>query len=249
MLRKLLITGAMALSFASLVSASTVVSYTSSFGTTSTDILNTTLAMQKFDPSLLSVPVGFTAVLKSFTVSYSQTISTTNLTVTNTGATSGTVAATISSVGYLYLFNPTPASWTIPGPGLNPLNLPNDDVFAGGGPAPSYSRSPVALAAGATSAPVSRTNTQSATSGVYNDAPSLALVQSNWNAYVDTFTSTFISVSGTGGGIAEFSNFANGSVTVNYSYDLESGVPEPATMSLMGVALLGIGLARKKFRS
>ena len=78
---------------------------------------------------------------------------------------------------------------------------------------------------------------------------SLALVQSNWNAYVDTFTSTFISVSGTGGGIAEFSNFANGSVTVNYSYDLESGVPEPATMSLMGVALLGIGLARKKFRS
>jgi len=62
---------------------------------------------------------------------------------------------------------------------------------------------------------------------------------------------TAVLIQGPGGGTnASFSGAATESVTVTYNYAAPvTGVPEPATMFLMGSALIGVGLLRKRSKA
>jgi hypothetical protein len=45
------------------------------------------------------------------------------------------------------------------------------------------------------------------------------------------------------------STTANGTITVDYNYSIPTGAPEPGTLFLMGTALVGAGLLRKRIKS
>ena len=80
----------------------------------------------------------------------------------------------------------------------------------------------------------------------------------NWANYLGIGTVTFGGLTNStttfngGGGNINLAQTTTASVganlVFNYALDEVPGVPEPATMTLMGVALLGIGLLRKRIR-
>lgn len=83
-----------------------------------------------------------------------------------------------------------------------------------------------------------------------NDTTSFAAYTGAGNFTIPVSTSTFFSAGGTGGFFqaAQASN-ANATAVVTYTFDPEiSAVPEPTTMSLLGLSLLGLGFAYRKVR-
>ncbi len=83
-----------------------------------------------------------------------------------------------------------------------------------------------------------------------NDTTSFGAYTGASNFTIPVSTSTFFSSGGTGGFFqaAQASN-ANATGVVTYTYDAVQGIPEPTTMSVLGLGLLGFGLLARKFNA
>ena len=74
------------------------------------------------------------------------------------------------------------------------------------------------------------------------------LTAGNVPLWAKTLTTTTITQSSGNGSAAQVTTAGlRGSIT--FTYTVNSATPEPATMFLMGSALLGVGLLRKRIRS
>jgi hypothetical protein len=146
------------LACASLAQAA-IVSYTTSFSGVLADI-STAFSITPFDPNL--------GALDFFSVSFTETISTTNLTMRNLAANSQIVKATISTASTLKT-----AFDTLPGPTAD------------------YSASALlqgaAYGAGAIAGPLALSGTAAA-GGIISDQASLIAASSPWTVTVTTFT-------------------------------------------------------------
>lgn len=235
--RRILTGVAFALSLAGLASADTI-SFQTSIDPVATDVTNLQKAITPFVAGTNGIALN--AVLQSFTIYFNMTDAGTVKATNSSTSSSSTITATLNSTGYIYLFNPVPS--------IDPNNPPTDDVFGGNGPAGSVTKKFFSVAPGATTSAVAYSAASSATSGVISDASSLASVQSPFNVYVSTLTSTLVGATN-GNGSASYSNQVSGVVGVTYNYYIPSTTPEPTTMALFGSALVGLGFIRKRKNS
>jgi hypothetical protein len=239
-LRKILSTAALAAMTTGLASAD-MLSFTTPLNLVGTDITDTALAMQAFTPGSNGIIAG--AILTGFDVSYTEEI-TGNISITNNGSRS-TVTGTVDSLGILYLFTSAASHGDTP---IDPAFPPSDDAFGGLGPDPTFKKSAI-LNTGQTAGPFAFDKSATATTGIISDPDSLLLVESLWNAYLSSATNVSTSATGSGSGAATYSNNVQGGVTVTYFFTPPTtSVPEPATMGLMGGALMGLGFLGRRLK-
>ena len=234
-LQKVLCSAAMVLSAAGLSNAATI-SFNVSQGPQLTDF-NYTLVLPKFD-SLLG---NLTAATLKFTAN--DDISSLNL--TNTSGTNQTFRY-VSSADFLLTGNT--ADSTLLGTDLAVTNFNSGFITLG----PSGSGAcPAATPSSACNSVTYAPPSASLNTGFVSVNTLAAYIASlgNTDFTLSGFTSTSTTFTGGGGNISS-AQVTNGTATavVTYTFDPTPpvGTPEPATMGLMGSALLGLGLF--KFR-
>jgi hypothetical protein len=182
--------------------------------------LNTNIVCPQFN-------LGGGAVLTSIDIAVSGGISG-SITLTNNGGSSATVSGATSSQ-----FNYGPLA----GFGFaNPIYIPG------------FSTGPQTVLAGQTqvfSGLTSGTLNGSLGSDTTIFAPYIGV--GSFNIPVSTLTG--LTILGGGGNIASASaTSANGTAVVTYNYDFVTAAPEPATLSLLGLGLLGFGFMARKLK-
>jgi hypothetical protein len=237
----------------------TVVTATASFSLINTDITDYPGAGLSVTPFIPGTTIGgnfvpVNAILDSVQITYQMKISGT-YTVTNTNIAGGsdeTIKGTTHSQGFLYLFTPTSNTCTQSCLGASAAT---DDIFGGAGPNPSFTQSSgTVLHPGQTSGVQSYSNKQdTVSSDLYTSGSSLyrgvsiySAVQSPWKVYFSTFSEAGTFVTGGNNASAAFTNQALGLVSVDYTYHLGVPTPEPATITLMGSAILGLAVWRRR---
>jgi hypothetical protein len=233
--RRLLALGGMALLYVGLSQAATI-AYTASYPATATDY-TATLSLSQFDPSL------GTLTEVSLQLAGTQTI--TELTLTNTASSAETFEfdstakfyASANSAGTTLLSTGAPfaifdATLTLGAVGGGSCNF--------GDPTTPVNCSAIEYANGG--API--TDTLNASANIFTSL----------GGYIGTgtFNQTFHTLTGTafsgGGGNINPVQTTNASLlaTVTYTYDTAPSTPEPATLFLMGSALVGVGFVRRR---
>jgi hypothetical protein len=223
-----------------IANADFIAQFTSTFPSATTDIINGTLTVQSFDPGV-DVPAG--AILDFWSLSITETISGTIDIINSTNNTFGLGAFFgVGTQGALSIGSPLNGDGQPDGFAGDATN----DIFGGSGPDPNTSLSVAGLASGADTGAVpysaSRTVNTGAIFSSLTTAPPDPIT-----LYFSTFTKQ--SSAGLGGnGTNVYTDSVSLDATVTYDYIIPGTAPEPATMALMGGALLGLGLIRKRFR-
>jgi hypothetical protein len=221
----------------------TTITHTTTFGPATTDFTNTLSIGQ------LVIPVGFH--LTGVTLDISSAVASPTLSLTNTSATAQTFGLNLSEV---ISVDSNSASGDAVGDQMA-ISL----FSSGAGLVP-----PKTIHLGVTGLGACPANTPSVTcssvsytgiAGAADDGV-IDISAANWANYVGTGnivigfdTSASTQFNGGGGNIA-LSQVTNASVagTVTWTFVADTSTPEPATTALMGVALLGLGLLRKRVR-
>ena len=229
-LKKFLIIAAAMILLVSVASADSLIVVANLSVPISTDVTDFGINVSSFQPGSNGVPLN--ATLQSFTVLLSDEIAG-DFTLTNTtGATKTSPTGAVDTAGSLHLF--------LTG---------NPDIFAGGGPDPTGSNGVSSLGPGEASAMLAYDSGlisgPTATDTNAGDLTS-ASTGSNWVAYLDTVTNLSSSPSGIQVSLQGSNEITNGSVTVTYNYTTPGPIPEPATLSLLGFAVLGLSIAGKR---
>lgn len=250
-IRRILSLGAMALMYVGVSSASSI-SYSASFGPNATDFTHT-FTLNDFNSAL--------GVLQFVTISLSASEDVTNMTIANTGNIEEDNFSVIATSNIKAQNNTAVAADTISTFSLtdfdSTVNFPGGmTLHAAGGPAcpvgtPSASCSTVSF----TPPDLGDSNSKSKLDA---SGAILAYILGNSNGQsgtgtgsfkIDAVTSAFTSFNGGGGNITVGQNTnATLVATVTYSYSIP-GQPEPATLFLMGSALVGVGLLRKRLKA
>jgi hypothetical protein len=240
--RRILTVGALALMYVG-VSAADTVQFTSSFGPSATDFTHT-FTLSDFDPTLgtltgVEIDLSASETISALGLANTGNIVESNFSVVATSAikTSNNTAVAADNVS-IFTLNDFDSSILFPGGvTLGDSSLPACPLATPSAACSSVSFTPPA--------PVSGTNSVTDTSAAIVGYIGLGTFS------IDGITKAFSSFSGGGGNIAlNQSTNATLSATVIYTYTAaNTTTPEPATLFLMGSALVGVGLLRKRIKS
>jgi len=229
-LKKMLILAAAMALCVGVASADTLIVVANLSVPISTDISDFGINVSSFQPGSNGVPLN--ATLQSFTVQLSDEIAG-DFTLSNTTGTTKTgPTGAVDTASTLHLF--------LTG---------SLDIFAGAGPDPTGSNGVSSLAANETSGSLAYDSGLVSGAVATDTNPgdlTSASTGSTWVAYLDTVTNLSGSPSGIQVSLQGSNEITNGSLTVTYNYTTPGPIPEPATLTLLGFAILGLGVAGKR---
>lgn len=167
-LRRVLTGTALAAMVSGLATADSIVSFTTTIGPDTTDVINTTLSLPAFDPGV-DAPAG--AVLDFYTISVTETI---NGTIDVTNSTANTFGAGalfgVDTLGAVSIGVPLTGDGQPDGVGGDATN----DIFGGSGPDPKETLSVAGLTSGSSTGVVSYSKTKTLSTGDLTDGATTA---------------------------------------------------------------------------